>query len=157
MNIGLNIRRLREMNKKTIGDVSEILGVAKITYNHYETQEKIIPIERLNVLCNYYNVSIDYAFGFSNDIRYKFTRENFDKSISAMRIKEFRKENNLTLVKLASLLGTVHPTIVNYENAKNLIPTSFLYDICKKYRISADYLLGRVDEPKYLDKKNVSN
>lgn len=157
MNIGQKLKKLREVNNATIGVISSVLGIAKITYNHYETQEKIIPIERLNDLCNYYDVSIDYVFDLTDVLSYDNIKKNFDKSISAMRIKEFRKENNLTLVKLASLLGTVHPTIVNYENAKNLIPTSFLYDICKKYRISADYLLGKVDEPKYLDKKNVSN
>ena len=37
-----------------------------------------------------------------------------------------------------------------YEKGKTLILTSFLYTICKKYNISADYLLGKIDEPKYL-------
>ncbi len=48
------------------------------------------------------------------------------------------------------MLNTVHPVITNYENGKHLIATPFLYTICSKYNISADYLLGKIDSPKYL-------
>lgn len=150
MNIGLNIRKIRETNNKTMQEIANILKVAKITYNHYETQEKIIPIERLNILCNYYNISIDYAFDTSSKINYNISNKNINKQLVGARLKEFRKENKLTQVKLAELLNTVHPTITNYENGKNLIPTAFLYTISKKYNISADYLLGKIDNPKYL-------
>ena len=37
--------------------------------------------------------------------------------------------------------------ISDYENKKKFIPTPFLYQICKKYHISADYLLGKIDHP----------
>ena len=36
------------------------------------------------------------------------------------------------------------------EKGKYLISIPFLYTICKKYNISADYLLGKIDNPKYL-------
>jgi len=151
MNIGLNLKNIREKNSKTIQEMADILEVAKITYNHYETQEKIIPIERLNTLCNFYNISIDYILGLSSVLNYNVINKDIDSFIAGKRLKEFRKENKLTQVKLAELLNTVHPTIVNYENGKNLIPTAFLYTICKKYCISADYLLGKTDEPKYFE------
>ena len=66
------------------------------------------------------------------------------------RLKEFRKENKLSQVKLSFLLNVAKGTIGNYETARSLIATPFLYTICKKYHISADYLLGKVDSPKYL-------
>ena len=50
-----------------------------------------------------------------------------------------------------NILNTVHPVISNYESGKFLIATPFLYTICKKYNISADYLLGKIDNPKYLN------
>ena len=37
------------------------------------------------------------------------------------------------------------------NNCEFLIATPFLYTICKKYNISADYLLGKIDNPKYLN------
>ena len=42
-------------------------------------------------------------------------------------------------------------TISKIENGHNIIATPFLYQICKKYNISADYLLGKIDSPKYLN------
>ena len=54
--------------------------------------------------------------------------------------------------KLSELLKTSQSTIADYERGKNYLPTPFLYTISKKYGISADYLLGKIDEPKYLTK-----
>ena len=65
-------------------------------------------------------------------------------------IKSYRELRGLTQEKLAKLLNVVKGTIGNYESARALIATPFLYTICKKYNISADYILGKVDEPKYL-------
>ena len=152
MNIGLNLRKIREEHNKTMQDIADFLNIAKITYNHYETQEKIIPIERLNKLSNYYNVSIDYLFELTPITNYQNSNKEINPNLSSQRLKEFRKDNNLTQVKLAEILNTVHPTITNYEKGKNLIPTAFLYTICKKYNISADYLLGKTDNPNYIKK-----
>ena len=70
--------------------------------------------------------------------------------ILSKRLKDFRKENKITQKKLAQELNTSQSTIADYERGKNMIPTPFLYTICKKYNISADYLLGRINNPKYL-------
>ena len=60
------------------------------------------------------------------------------------------KENNLTQDKLAQKLNIARTIISKYEKGEFLIATHTLYTICKKYHISADYLLGRIDNPKYL-------
>ena len=56
-----------------------------------------------------------------------------------------RKDLGLTQSKLAISIGTDKTVICSYEKGKNIIATPFLYDICKKYNISADYLLGRTN------------
>ena len=61
------------------------------------------------------------------------------------RLKEFRNKNKLTQKVLASILGTSQSTIAEYERGTNIIATAFLYSICSKYHISADYLLGKTD------------
>ena len=92
---------------------------------------------------------MDYIFNFNNIPNYENSQKEINKKLAGIRLKEFRKDNKLTQVKLAEILNTVHTVITNYENGKNLISTPFLYDICKKYNISADYLLGKIDDPKY--------
>ena len=106
------------------------------------------PIKHLNTLCNYFDVSLDYIFSFTNIKQYP-NNKNIDLILLAKRIKETRKENKLTQIKLANILNVANGTVANYETARYLIATPFLYTICKKYNISADYLLGKIDTPKY--------
>lgn len=150
MNYGTKLKELRINNNLNQSEIAEQLGIARITYSHYEVQEKIIPIERLNTICNYYDVSIDYIFNLSNTKQYKNVYKEINRQKTALRIKEFRKENNITQVKLANILNIANGTIAEYERGTNIIATPFLYTICTKYKISADYLLGKIDSPKYL-------
>ena len=146
---GEKLKALRErigISQKKIGELLEV----KVTcYNQYETEYVIIPTKHLNTLCNYFNVSFDYIFGFTNIIKYSQNKKEIDKTISGKRLKELREANNLTQNKLAQLLNVSRTTITEYERGTNILATPFLYTICKKYNISADYLLGRVDTPKY--------
>lgn len=150
MNYGTIIKKLREEQNKTQQEIASILGIARQTYNHYEIQDSIIPLKHLNNLANYYNVSIDYIFELTKQRRYSNFKKEININLSKERLKSFRKEQKLTQVKLANILNTFHTVIVDYEHGKNLIATPFLYTICKKYNISADYLLGKINDPKYL-------
>lgn len=144
------LKELREENNLTQEKTRQIIKVSKQAYNHFEKEYTIIPIKHLITLCNYFNVSIDYIFNLTNTLNYPNIKEDIDLKIISERLKIFRKENNLTQEKLAELLNVVKGTIGNYESARSLIATPFLYEICKKYNISADYLLGKIDYPKYL-------
>ena len=150
MNYGTIIKKLREEQNKTQQEIASILGIARQTYNHYEIQDSIIPLKHLNNLANYYNVSIDYIFKLTKQRKYSNFKKEININLSKERLKAFRKEQKLTQVKLANILNTFHTVIVDYEHGKNLIATPFLYTICKKYNISADYLLGKTNDPKYL-------
>ena len=87
MNLGINIRNLREANSKTMEELANVLNIAKITYNHYETQEKIIPLTRLNELANYFNISIDYIFGFTSKEKYNNYNKEINKKLGSTYYK----------------------------------------------------------------------
>ena len=146
------LRELRNNRNITQATLSSLLEIHEYVYGQYEREYVIIPLKHLNTLSNYFNVSLDYIFEFTNTINYEFNSSEINSLLSGQRLKEFRKDNKLSQVKLAALLNTVQPVIANYENGKHLIATPFLYQICKKYSISADYLLGKIDSPKYLNK-----
>ena len=144
------LKELREKEKITQSKLSSLLKIHEYVYGQYEREYVIIPLKHLNTLCNYFNCSLDYIFGFTNEYNYQLINKEINLEFAGKRLKEFRKEHELTQVKLATLLNTVQPVIANYEKGKHLIATPFLYQICQKYHISADYLLGKVDDPKYL-------
>ncbi len=147
---GEKLKKLRKNNNIFQEDLCNMLDIKKSAYSQYENEYVIMPLKHLNILCNYYNVSFDYIFSFTEALNYDNTKNEIDKSKVGTRIKEFRNENKLTQIKLASILNIGNGTLAGYETGNYLIATPFLYTICNKYHISADYLLGKVDEPKYL-------
>lgn len=141
---------LRNSNNLMQKDISSLLNLGKSVYGHYERGETIIPIKHLNILANYFNVSLDYIFNFTNKLDYKNSRKNVDKNLMRERLRELRKEYNITQKELASSIEIAPSTISDYERKAKIIATPFLYDICTKYKYSADYLLGKSDFPKHI-------
>ena len=149
MNYGERLKELREYSnierKITQEEIAKAIGIKRSSYNQFEQQYDIIPINRLNQIANFYNVSLDYLLCLSDIMKYENTRTEIDQELFKTRLKSVRKELNLTQKELAKILNTAQPVIANYEKGKYLITTPFLYTICSKYNISADYLLGRID------------
>ncbi len=139
------LKALREENNLTQKTLAELLGITRSLYGRYETEHETIPIKYLNILANYFNVSLDYILNINDTKKYIKNNLNIDKKLSGNRLKEFRKNNKITQLKLAEILNVSQSTIAEYERGTNIIATPFLYTICKKYNISADYLLGRTD------------
>ncbi len=129
-------------------DLEPILNINRSVIGRYEREADVFPIEHLNTLCNYYNTSFDYIFSFSDKFDYVNSRLNIDLELSGRRLKQLRRDNNLTQQNFGELCGVDGSMISNYENGKYPISTVYLYGICDKYKISADYLLGKIDYPK---------
>ena len=151
MNFGRILKEIRTYELNTQEDVAKILGISKKTYGLYEIQIKTIPLKHLNVFCNYFGISLDYFFKFNKERNYNHSKMEIDYETIGIKLKEFRKENKLTQEEMLDKTGWDRSTLSKYESGKNTIITDFLYTICKKYNISADYLLGKIDEPKYLN------
>lgn len=61
------IRTLREDFDKTQTDIAELLKIGQRTYCDYELGKTRIPVDSLIVLAKYYNVSMDYICGISEE------------------------------------------------------------------------------------------
>lgn len=137
------LRDLRENNNLKQKDLAKILGVSRPNYTRWETKEKIIPLTKLNELCNYYNINMDYVIGLTNKIVKNNKCVGLDKKIIGNNIRNLRKDNNITQEDLANILGTTHSVISSYENGNTLILTAFLIEICTYFKVSADKLCNR--------------
>ena len=65
----INIQRLKEIREdKDLyqKDVAKIIHVTQQQYNKYELGINSIPIEKLAILSQFYNVSIDYLVGLTD-------------------------------------------------------------------------------------------
>ncbi len=61
------LRDLREDCDLTQKEIAEILGMSQTGYSKYETGENDIPTIILIKLADYYNTSIDYLLGRTNN------------------------------------------------------------------------------------------
>lgn len=138
----IELREEKELNQK---ELANYLKIDNSLYAKYEKEYEIIPIKHLNTLCNYFNVSLDYLFEFTDELSYQKEKKEIDLDKMIIRIKEVRKESKLTQEQLSKELNIARSALANYERGRNIIATPFLYTICKKYHISADYLLGKID------------
>ena len=142
----MNLKFIREEKELTQKEVADILRVSRSVYAMWEVEKDIIPLLRLNDFCNYFNVSLDYALGFTKNIEYKYVSKEINKNIIKERLKNLRIKNNLTQEELASILKITRSLISKYETGTNLILTSFLMEYAKYFNISVDYLVGRIDK-----------
>ncbi|MCX4254139.1 MAG: helix-turn-helix transcriptional regulator [Bacilli bacterium] len=148
--IANKLHYLRIEQKLKQEDLCLKLNIKRATYANWESARVEIPLEKLDLIANFYNIGIDYLFNFyteKSDIEYK--PMNFNKL--SENLKNFKEKNHLKLESLAIDAGTTVSTIWAYLNDKNKILTTYLYNICQKNNLSADYLLGKVDNPIYLD------
>lgn len=63
-----------------------------------------------------------------------------------MRLKELRKEKNITQIKLAMDLNMSQNTISRYETGERQAGYDELIKIADYFNVSIDYLLGRSNE-----------
>lgn len=152
--ITLNFERLyllREEKELKQNELASILNVKQVNISNWENNKEIIPLNKLNAYSNYFNINLDYIAKLS-DNKTSTKKINLDKKTIGNNLKALRKEFNITQEELASLLNTSHSTISAYETGKTLILTAFAFQICQKYNVSFDWLVGK-NSDQYLNKK----
>ena len=60
------LKDLREDHDLTQAQVAEIIGTSQQHYGKYENGRIMIPFDRMLILAEYYNVSLDYIAGYTN-------------------------------------------------------------------------------------------
>lgn len=71
----------------------------------------------------------------------------FHKDLYGLRLKKLRIGAGERQADLAELLGVKPNQIVEMENGRKTTTFDKLTVICQHYNVSADYLLGIIDEP----------
>lgn len=142
----MRLREIREANNHKQLTISNELGISRGTYACWEIEQDIIPLKRLNDFCNICKVSIDYALDLTDIPNYKNNKINININKSKERIKAIRKEHKDTQQDIAKNFNIDRSLISKYEKGISLISTNYLINFSNKYKISCDYLLGKIDE-----------
>ena len=65
----MNIERLKEIRKDrdyTQKEIAAVLKINQVKYSRYETGARVIPVDKLILLANFYGVSLDYLLSLTN-------------------------------------------------------------------------------------------
>ena len=61
------IREIREDNSLTQQKIASLLNIGQRTYSDYESGKTRIPVDSLLILAKFYDISMDYISGASNE------------------------------------------------------------------------------------------
>ena len=67
LKLRLRLRDLREDNDMSQAEMAKLLKCSQQTYSRYEAHVTEIPLQSLIFLSNYYNTSVDYLLGITNE------------------------------------------------------------------------------------------
>ena len=84
--IFVNISRLREIREDRDlfqKDIAKIIGATQQQYSEYELGIRIIPLDKISKLADFYNTSVDYLSGRTDAI------EPYPKSLLSIEKKYF--------------------------------------------------------------------
>ncbi len=140
------VKRLREtrenLDLKQV-DLTDLFGVTYSTISGWETGKDTIPLKQLIKYANKYSFSLDYLLGLTNN-NIEYDDLVIDLDVLATNLKKMRKQYGKTQQQIADIINTSQSSYAHYENARNLMPLSFLYNLSKIYiDISIDKMLGR--------------
>ena len=62
------LKNLRKKNNISQKDLSSLLGISQSLYSKYESGKKLVPIAILSKIAKFYNTSIDYIIGDTDEI-----------------------------------------------------------------------------------------
>ena len=61
------LKKCRKNNNKTQKEIAEYLGIAERAYQNYEYGNREPDIEKIKMLCQFFDVSADYLLGLSDN------------------------------------------------------------------------------------------
>ncbi len=137
-----NLKYCREELEMTQKELGYVFGVSRYTVHGWENGHDTMPLNKLVKFCNLYGYSLDFVCNLSKQ-KIKHSKIDLNKYAIAEKLKNLRKELNLSQSKLADECNISQTTYSGYETGKYLINTITLYTICKKYNVSMEYILGQ--------------
>lgn len=141
------IFNIRERIGYTQEELAKKLGVSRSLVNNWENGYANISLKQLIMLAYIYQVPIDYLLGIIEEIdNYEYHYiDTMDLKSIGLKLKEIRKTNKMTQDKFAQKIDTKRSSISYYEIGRMMISTADLKQICETFGVSADYIVGNIN------------
>lgn len=140
------LKDIREDNDINQEQMAKILNVKRSTYSLWELGINIMPLKNLCDFADYFNFSIDYILGLTNNRKNINLIKGLDLVKLGNNIKHLRIKKELSQENIADMIGVSQACITRYEKGLICISTSNLYKLSKEFKVSLSELCGKTND-----------
>lgn len=138
------LKDIREDNDINQEQMAKILNVKRSTYSLWELGINIIPLKNLCDFADYFDFSIDYILGLTNNRKNSNLIKGLDLVKLGNNIRHLRTNKELSQENIADMIGVSQACITRYEKGLICISTSNLYKLSKEFKVSLSELCGKI-------------
>jgi len=139
------LQSLRKSNGLTQARLAEAVNLRETAIRSYENGLREPNSKAMAALEQYFGVSGAYLRGEADDPG-PCHWEAQEKSVSAVRLQQLRKERGLTQKQLSEQLCISVETLINYENGRREPGAAWLGRLELFFGVSGAYIMGLTDE-----------
>ena len=133
------IKDIREDKDITQEQMAKILDVNRSTYSMWEIGLSFMSVAQLCEFASYFDYSIDYVLGLSNNRKNNVTKKFSYKDLG-INIKNLRIKNNYSQTYLANMMKVTQACIVRWEKGITKISIPNLYELSKIFKVTLNEL-----------------
>jgi len=106
MNVGINIRRLREDRGIKQSEIADLIGMHRSNYSKIETGQREISVAAVDKIANFFNMTIDELVHLGEDIPKEVSMEDKTTSEQVKLIQELDPEEKNMIFKMVETFLT---------------------------------------------------
>lgn len=91
------LKKLRKEAKKTQAEMANYIEINRSTYGEYERGVITPPLDKIKLLADYFNVSVDYLSGYANQRVFEMKEDPLDVLAQLTLILEHLENDESTL------------------------------------------------------------
>lgn len=160
-NLGAQIKKRRRELNFTQQELADAIGIDKSTISSYENGAiELLKMPVVQMIASALSTNLEQFIYLQST-----QKSTDDKSVTIpevsknnIKLKELRRQHNLTQAMLAAEIGVAQNTLSYWENKQYDIDSVSLIKLADYFGCSVDYILGRENpKPKLRDSRNSRN
>ena len=106
MNVGINIRRLREDRGIKQSEIADLIGMHRSNYSKIETGQREISVTAVDKIAGFFNITIDELVHLGEDIPKEVSLEDKTTTEQVKLIQELDQEEKSMIFKMVETFLT---------------------------------------------------
>lgn len=139
---GIRLRELRRSKGKTQKELSLDMNLSQTAIAQYESGTRRLPLSVLRKFSNYFGLTLDELIDGKEVDNTTDNRENSIENSFGSKVRELRKERNLSRLEVSKELDISVEDLDKFEAGSKSLPVNVILRFASFYNVNANELLG---------------